>query len=60
MLLLVKGQPTKARCCECSRLYVPPKAEVEANAKRQNAAFMCKDCRDVITERFRPLNRRAI
>lgn len=57
MLLIQKGKPTKARCCECAKLYVPPKSEVDANAKRAMATFMCADCREAITERFRSLNR---
>lgn len=56
-LLFKNGEATKARCCQCAKLYVPKDAEIEAS-KRKGYGFMCSVCRDAVTERFRPLNRR--
>lgn len=44
MLLIVKGKPTRTRCCQCLNMFAPSERELSAAAKRRNPAFICAHC----------------
>ena len=58
MLLMERGKPTKAKCCQCNRMYVPSVKEIAEESRKQVPTFICADCERAIEIRFRELNGR--
>lgn len=58
MLLIERGKPTKAKCCQCNRMYVPSANEMAEESRKPVPAFICGDCERAIELKFRELNRR--
>lgn len=44
MLLISKGKPVKAMCCQCERLFAPSQQMLESAQQNKLAAYVCTDC----------------
>lgn len=53
MILIVKGRPDRAMCCQCKHLYAPKPGEL-----RKSTTFICSSCCQRIEALFRSFNRR--